>query len=93
MKSEIMEDFRSWISNVPGIDEAMALSTVLAHVESGKYKLIVFDTAPTGHTIRLLQLPSVLKVGLEKLQSWKARLGGVIASVSSLVYKDSSAGE
>ena len=50
------------VSSVPGIDEAMALSTVLSHVESGKFEVIVFDTAPTGHMLRLLQLPGVLKV-------------------------------
>ena len=47
---------------MPGIDEAMALSNVLSHVESGKFEVIVFDTAPTGHMLRLLQLPGVLKV-------------------------------
>ena len=50
------------VSSVPGIDEAMALSNVLSHVESGKLEVIVFDTAPTGHMLRLLQLPGVLKV-------------------------------
>mmetsp|Transcript_5448 Transcript_5448/g.6573 ORF Transcript_5448/g.6573 Transcript_5448/m.6573 type:complete len:598 (+) Transcript_5448:110-1903(+) len=89
--TEFIGEFRHWVESVPGIDEAMALSSVLSYIESGKYGLLVFDTAPTGHTIRLLQLPSVLKVGLEKLQSWKSRLGGMFASMASLFYKDSSA--
>lgn len=86
-----ISDFREWVMSVPGIDEAMALSSVLEHMENGRFDLLIFDTAPTGHTIRLLQLPTVLKLGLEKLQSWKSRLGTLLASVSSLIYKDSSA--
>jgi arsenite-transporting ATPase len=31
-------------------------------IESGTYDTIVFDTAPTGHTLKLLQLPAVLQV-------------------------------
>ena len=37
---------------------------VMGHVDGGEYAAVVFDTAPTGHTLRLLQLPSVLKVWL-----------------------------
>ena len=43
-------------------------------VDSGKYSAIVFDTAPTGHTLKLLGLPKVLQVGLKQLSSWKSKL-------------------
>eukprot|EP00940_MAST-03C_sp_MAST-3C-sp2_P002729 g2729.t1 len=87
---EMVKDFQSWIANVPGIDEAMALSTVLGHVQSGDFDLIVFDTAPTGHTLRLLQLPAVLQIGIDKLTSWKAKLSGVLSSVGSLLFASST---
>jgi len=89
--TKFVDEFKGWVENVPGIDEAMALSSVLEHIESGEYSLLVFDTAPTGHTIRLLQLPTVLKVGIEKLKSWKFRLGGMFSSLASVIYQDSSA--
>lgn len=39
------------------------LCSVVDLIESGTYDTIVFDTAPTGHTLKLLQLPAVLQVG------------------------------
>ena len=68
--------FQSWISAIPGIDEATALASAIQQVDTGKYDLIVFDTAPTGHTLKLLQLPSILEAGLEKLTSWQATVWG-----------------
>ena len=49
---------------IPGIDEATALASAISHIESGKYDLIVFDTAPTGHTLKLLALPDIIQVRL-----------------------------
>ena len=62
---------------MPGIDEATALTSVIGHIESGTYDTIVFDTAPTGHTLKLLQLPAILQAGLDKLQSWQAKIWDV----------------
>jgi len=73
---EKIYSFQQWLSGVPGIDEATALSSAIAHIESGRYDMIVFDTAPTGHTLKLLELPTILQVGLDKLESWQATLWG-----------------
>ena len=91
LQDELIADFRQWLTSVPGIDEAMALAEVLALVDSGQYSTLVFDTAPTGHTLRLLQLPQVLKAGIEKMQSWQVRLGGVMGAIAGAFSKDSDA--
>ncbi len=42
----------------PGIDELLALITLIeALTPPARYDLVVVDTAPTGHTLRLLELP------------------------------------
>ena len=45
------------------------------------YSIIVFDTAPTGHTLRLLQFPSILEKGLAKMMSLKSKFGGLFNQV------------
>jgi len=55
------------ISAVPGIDEAMSFSELINSIDNYDYETIVFDTAPTGHTLRLLNFPNLLDKGLDKL--------------------------
>ncbi|MFC7116000.1 ArsA family ATPase [Natronoarchaeum sp. GCM10025703] len=44
---------------IPGGDEVAALEYMARYTSAG-YDTVVFDTAPTGHTLRLFDLPEVL---------------------------------
>src|SRR3989304_4100612 len=46
-------DFVDYIGGAPGIEEEYMLNYILELVESGQYELVVWDTAPAGHTLRL----------------------------------------
>lgn len=41
----------------PCTEEMAAFDKFMEYVEADTYDLVVFDTAPTGHTLRLLELP------------------------------------
>jgi arsenite-transporting ATPase len=45
--------------SLPGLDEVMSLFELSELDREGKYAHIVVDTAPSGHTSRLLRLPEV----------------------------------
>lgn len=56
----------------------------MLQVQTMDYSCIVFDTAPTGHTLRLLQFPTTLQKGLSKLMSLKGVFGGIMNQLGSL---------
>lgn len=65
-------------AQIPGIDEAMSFAEVLKQVKSLSYETIIFDTAPTGHTLRFLQFPSVLEKALAKVSQLSSQYGPLL---------------
>ena len=67
------EDLARFLAlSFPGLDEVMALLQIMDLVERAEYDLIIVDTAPTGHTLRLLDLPVLI-------QAWTAFLDTLMA--------------
>lgn len=67
----------------PGTHEAAVLERMTELVETGlqDYDLVVFDTAPSGHTARLMALPEVMTAwtdGLLKRRDKSAKLGAAM---------------
>ena len=61
-EAEIADLFTSGV--MPGSDELAALEGLATYLDADRWDRVVFDTAPTGHTLRLLDLPSVMDRGL-----------------------------
>ncbi|KAG8493292.1 hypothetical protein CXB51_010852 [Gossypium anomalum] len=71
----------------PGLDEAIAISKVMQFLESPQYNMftrIVFDTAPTGHTLRLLSLPDFLDASIGKILKLRQKIASATSAIKSV---------
>ena len=60
---------------MPGVGDVALfdrLTTIVA-ARNSAYDLVVFDTAPTGHTVRLLQMPEMLRTWIDALTAQRRR--------------------
>lgn len=85
----IMKDL---MTSVPGIDEAMAFAELMKMVQEMNYSTIVFDTAPTGHTLRLLSFPKTMESAIGKLLELKNRFSGLLTQVTAFMGAEGAAG-
>ncbi len=75
--------------NPPGIDEALAFAKVLEFIETEhSYDLVIFDTAPTGHTLRFLSLPETLSGWIGKLMKLRLKIGNIFGTLKSFFKRE-----
>jgi len=51
------DDLVDYVGLAPGIQEEFMLDFILERIKSGRYDMVIWDTAPAGDTLRLLELP------------------------------------
>ncbi|NKE34506.1 TRC40/GET3/ArsA family transport-energizing ATPase [Natronococcus sp. JC468] len=68
-----------------GGDEIAALDLLVEYVDSGDWDVVVFDTAPTGHTLRLFDTPAVAGPFLEMLGSLRGQARRIGTAARSAV--------
>jgi len=74
----------------PGMQEAALLERIAETVEQGlaDYELLVFDTAPSGHTARLMALPEMMSAWTEGLLARRERGARFDTALSNLESED-----
>ena len=80
--ASLMQDL---VKAFPGIDEAMSFAELMKQVQSMDYDVIVFDTAPTGHTLRLLAFPTTIGTAMDKILSLKNKFAGMIPQMAAMM--------
>ncbi len=71
---------------IPGSDELAAVETLAAHSSDTEFDQIIVDTAPTGHTLRLLELPAVLGETVAAADSLRGQLRRTVDTARSAVF-------
>jgi arsenite-transporting ATPase len=78
-------DFVDYIGTAPGIEEEFMLHFIVELVEGGKYDAVVWDTAPAGHTLRLLRLPHLFLSHMEAATKFYMNLYSCLEKVKDAV--------
>ena len=60
---------------MPGVGDVALFDrlTTIISARNSAYDLVIFDTAPTGHTVRLLQMPEMLRAWIDALAVQRRR--------------------
>jgi arsenite-transporting ATPase len=93
LKGLELGDAFDFAGNTPGIDELAAFDKFMQYMQSKEYDIIVFDTAPFGHTIRFLSLPDLLDSWVGKMINIRLKLAGIMGTFRKLLPFGGDEGE
>lgn len=84
---EMMEGL-GMLDKTPGMDEMAAFNQFMKYMRSDEYDHIIFDTAPTGHTLNLLQLPELMDSMVGTMLKMRMRVSGAMDMVKGMFGGD-----
>jgi arsenite-transporting ATPase len=73
---------------MPGADEAAAMQLLLEFLDDDRFDRVIVDTAPTGHTLRLLELPEVMDTMVGRMLKLRNRLSGLFDGLTGMFGGD-----
>lgn len=85
MDMGMMQDQMDMASMSPGIDEAAAFDKFLQYMTTDEYDLVIFDTAPTGHTLRLLSFPEMMDSWVGKMIKIRRQVGSMAKAFKNIM--------
>jgi arsenite-transporting ATPase len=91
LKAEVMNLLTDTDNPPPGTDEIVAMTRIISYLDDGltlpsgevlTFDRVVLDTAPTGHTLRMLALPAFLQDLVDKVKGVRdSSTGGMLGSI------------
>ncbi len=88
--ADVDYDFVDYVGTAPGIEEEYMLYFIRELTKDGKYDVVVWDTAPAGHTLRLLRLPRLFLSHLEGATKFYMNMYSMVERVKDTVRLQSS---
>jgi arsenite-transporting ATPase len=85
MMGGMLEDQLEMASLAPGTDESAAFDVFLKYMDSNEFDVVVFDTAPTGHTLRFLGLPEIMDKYMSKMIKFKKQMSGFMNMMKKMM--------
>jgi arsenite-transporting ATPase len=74
--------------SMPGADEAAAMRLLLDYIDDDRFDRVVVDTAPTGHTLRLLELPETMDSMVGTILQLRERFSGMMDNLGGMFGED-----
>jgi len=70
--------------SMPGADEAAAMRQLLEYLDDPRFDRVIVDTAPTGHTLRLLELPELMDSMVGRVMKMRQRMQGMFEGIKGM---------
>ncbi|RAP49192.1 MAG: arsenic-transporting ATPase [Methanosphaera sp. rholeuAM74] len=81
----MFSDQMDMMSSSPGIDEVASFEKFMEYMTSDEYDVVIFDTAPTGHTLRLLSFPEMMDSWMGKMIKTRKALGSAAQKLKNIM--------
>ncbi|MGZ0748233.1 ArsA family ATPase [Haloparvum sp. AD34] len=69
---------------MPGADEAAAMRQLLEYLDDPRFDRVIVDTAPTGHTLRLLELPEIMDSMVGRVMKLRQQFSGMMDGIKGM---------